>query len=160
MNVPRVKPVWLLRQLLLGQETRTKLRCNRFLLILLGLAVYFLLPQFAKIEHAFQVVSTLKIPLVTLSLGAHALSYLGSGLLRAVVKLAAKPVTAVDRALLKARANSVGTLGGSQAPPQSIRPSRDLKLLSASYSKDGMHCCKAAGMVQPWVRCSISASTC
>ena len=83
------------------------------MLILLGLAVYFLLPQFARIEHAFQVVSTLKIPLVTLSVGAQVLSYLGSGyLLRTVVKLAAKPISVVDGALLTAGANSVGTLGG------------------------------------------------
>ncbi len=98
---------------LLPIPPRTKLRRNLFLLILLGLAVYLLLPQFAKIGHAFQVVSTLKIPFVTLSLGAQALSYLGSGyLLRTVVKLAAKPVTVLDGALLTAGANSIGTLGG------------------------------------------------
>lgn len=92
---------------------RTKLRRNLFLLILLGLAVYFLLPQFARIEHAFGIVSTLKIPFVALSLGAQVLSYLGSGyLLRTVVKLAAKPVSIVDGALLTAGANSIGTLGG------------------------------------------------
>ena len=98
---------------LLPIPPRSKLRRNLFLLILLGLAVYFLLPQFAKIGHAFQVVSTLKIPLVALSLGAQALSYLGSGyLLRTVVKLAAKSVSVVDGALLTAGANSIGTLGG------------------------------------------------
>lgn len=100
-------------QLILPIPPRRKLRRNLFLLILLGLAVYFLLPQFAQIEHAFQVVSTLKIPLVTVSLGAQVLSYLGSGyLLRTVVKLAAKPVSVVDGALLTAGANSIGTLGG------------------------------------------------
>jgi len=57
-------------KLILPVPPRTKLRRNLFLLILLGLAVYFLLPQFARIEHAFQLVSTLKIPFVTLSLGA------------------------------------------------------------------------------------------
>jgi uncharacterized membrane protein YbhN (UPF0104 family) len=92
---------------------RKKLRRNLFLLILLGLGVYFFLPQFAKIEHGFQVISTLKIPLVTLSMGAQVLSYLGSGyLLRTVVKLAAKPISVVDGALLTAGANSIGTLGG------------------------------------------------
>ena len=95
---------------LLPIPPRTKLRRNLFLLVLLGLAVYFLLPQFARIGHAFQVVSTLKIPLVALSLGAQALSYLSSGyLLKTVVKLAAKPVTVVDGALLMAGANSIGT---------------------------------------------------
>jgi glycosyltransferase 2 family protein len=82
-------------------------------LILLGLGVYLFLPQFARIGHAFQLVSTLKIPLVTVSIGAQVLSYLGSGyLLRTVVKLAAKPVSVVDGALLTAGANSIGTLGG------------------------------------------------
>jgi uncharacterized membrane protein YbhN (UPF0104 family) len=91
----------------------TRLRRNLFVLILLGLGVYFVLPQFASIQHAFQVVSTLKIPLVMLSLGAQVLSYLGSGyLLRTVIKLAAKPISVVDGALLTAGANSIGTLGG------------------------------------------------
>jgi hypothetical protein len=92
---------------------RTKLRRNLFVLILLGFGVYLFLPQFARIEHGFQVVSTLKIPLVVLSIGAQVLSYLGSGyLVRTVVKLAAKPISIFDGALLTAGANSIGTLGG------------------------------------------------
>ena len=80
---------------------RAKLRRNLFVLILLGLGVYLFLSEVARIEHAFQVVSTLKIPLVALSMGAQVLSYLASGyLLRAVVKLAAKPISVVDGALL------------------------------------------------------------
>ncbi len=83
------------------------------MLIVLGLGVYLFLPQFARIEHAFRLVSTLKIPLVMLSIVAQALSYLGSGyLLRTVIKLAAKPISIVDGALLTTAANSVGTLGG------------------------------------------------
>jgi uncharacterized protein (TIRG00374 family) len=100
-------------QLVLPIPSKTKWRRNLFLLILAGLAVYFFLPQFARIGHAFQVISTLKIPLVTLAVGAQVLSYLGSGyLLRTVVRLAAKPVSVVEGALLTAGANSVGTLGG------------------------------------------------
>jgi len=77
-------------------------------LILLGLGVYLFFSEVARIEHAFQVVSTLKIPLVALSMGAQVLSYLASGyLLRAVVKLAAKPISVVDGALLTAGAHSV-----------------------------------------------------
>jgi len=68
-------------QLVLPIPSKTKWRRNLFLLILVGLAVYFFLPEFARIEHAFQVVSTLRIPLVTMSLAAQALSYLGSGYL-------------------------------------------------------------------------------
>jgi uncharacterized protein (TIRG00374 family) len=82
-------------------------------LIVLGLAVYLFLPQFARIEHAFRLVSTLKIPFVMLSMVAQVLSYLGSGyLLRTIVKLAAKPISIVDGALLTTAANSIGTLGG------------------------------------------------
>ena len=100
-------------QPILSIPPRRKLRRNLFLLILAGLGVYLFLPQAARIEHAFQIVSTLRIPLVTLSVGSQVLSYLGSGyLLRTVVKLAAKPVSVVDGALLTIGANSVGTLGG------------------------------------------------
>jgi glycosyltransferase 2 family protein len=71
------------------------------------------LPQFARIQHALQVASSLRIQFIALALGAQALSYLGSGyLLRAVVGLVAKPVSVVDGALVTAGANSIGTLGG------------------------------------------------
>jgi glycosyltransferase 2 family protein len=84
-----------------------------FLFVVLGLGLYLLLPQFAHIQHAVEVASTLKIPFVVLSIGAQILSYLGSGyLLRAVVRQVVKPVSIVDGALLTAGANSVGTLGG------------------------------------------------
>ena len=100
-------------QLILPIPPKTKLRRNLFVLILLGLGVYLFLPQLARIGYAFQVVSTLRIPLVALSIGAQVLSYFGSGyLLRTVVKLAAKPISVVDGALLTAGANSIGTLGG------------------------------------------------
>jgi len=92
--------------------SRTKVLRYLFLLIVLGLGLYFVLPRFAQIEHALQVATTLKIPFVALSLGAQVLSYLGSGyLLRAVIRLP-KPFSIVEGALLTAGANSVGTLGG------------------------------------------------
>jgi glycosyltransferase 2 family protein len=92
---------------------KAKLKRNLFVLILMGLGVYIFLPQFARIEHAFQIAATLRIPFLALSTVAQILSYLGSGyLLRTVVKLAAKPISIVDGALLTAGANSVGTLGG------------------------------------------------
>ena len=84
-----------------------------FLLVVLGLSLYLLLPQLAHIQHAVEVASTLRIPFVALSLAAQVLSYLGSGyLLRAVVRQAGKPVSVLDGALVTAGANSVGTLGG------------------------------------------------
>jgi hypothetical protein len=58
---------------------RTKLRRYFFLLIVLGLSLYFLLPQLARIEHGLRVAFTLKIPFIALSLGAQIFSYLGSG---------------------------------------------------------------------------------
>jgi uncharacterized protein (TIRG00374 family) len=92
---------------------RKKVRRYLFLLIVMGLSVYLLLPQVARIGHAFRIASTLQIPFVALSLGAQVLSYLGSGyLLRAVVRMVAKPVSVVEGALVTAGANSVGTLGG------------------------------------------------
>ena len=93
--------------------SKTKLRRYLFLLIVLGLSLYLLLPQVARIERAFQVAFSLKMPIVAFSLGAQILSYLGSGyLLRAVVGLVPKPVSVVEGALLTAGAKSVGTLGG------------------------------------------------
>lgn len=92
---------------------KSKLRRNLFVLVLLGLGVYLFVPKVARIEHAFQILSTLKIPLLALSIGAQVLSYAGSGyLLKTVVRLAAKPVSVIDGALLTAGANSIGTLGG------------------------------------------------
>jgi hypothetical protein len=41
---------------------KTKVRRYLFALILSGLTVYFFLPRFAAMGHAFQVISTLRIP--------------------------------------------------------------------------------------------------
>jgi glycosyltransferase 2 family protein len=64
-------------------------------------------------ERAVFAVTNLKIPLVALSFGAQALSYLGSGyLVRKTVPVADEPVSVIDGAMMTAGANSVGTLGG------------------------------------------------
>jgi hypothetical protein len=92
---------------------KTKGRRYLFALILTGLAVYFVLPPVAAMRHAGYVISNLKLPFVALSIGAQLLSYAGSGyLLKAVVKLAAKPISILDGAFMIAGANTVGTLGG------------------------------------------------
>ena len=79
----------------------------------MGLAIYFFLPRFAAMGRALPVISNLKIQFVALSIAAQLLSYAGSGyLLRSVVRLASKPISILDGALLTAGANSVGTLGG------------------------------------------------
>ena len=100
-------------ELLPTSPPKIKLKRGFFLLIMLGLSVYFLLPQVARIEQALRVASTLQTRFVALSLIAQVFSYLGSGyLLRAVVKLGAKLVSVVEGALVTVGANSVGTLGG------------------------------------------------
>jgi hypothetical protein len=73
---------------------KKKIRRYLLLLLLLGLAVYFLLPRLAAMELAVLVVSSLKIPFVALSLGMQVLSYLSNGyMLRSLVNLGAKPVS-------------------------------------------------------------------
>ena len=92
---------------------KTKVRRYLWALILSGLAVYFFLPHFAAMGHALLVISNLRLQFVALSFGAQLLSYAGSGyLLRTVVKLAAKPISIFEGALITTGANSVGTLGG------------------------------------------------
>jgi glycosyltransferase 2 family protein len=91
---------------------KTKVRRYLLALILSGLAVYLFLPRFAAMGHAFLVISSFRIPFVALSFVAQLLSYVGSGyLLTTVVRLAAKPISIIDGALITAGANSVGTLG-------------------------------------------------
>jgi hypothetical protein len=45
---------------------KTKVRRYLFALILSGLAVYFFLPRLIAMEHALQIISTLRIPFVVL----------------------------------------------------------------------------------------------
>lgn len=92
---------------------KSKMLRYLFLLLVLGLAICFLLPRFAVMEHALQLVSKLIVPFVILSLAAQVLSYLGSGyLLRAVADPDAKSISIARGALVTVGANSVGTLGG------------------------------------------------
>ena len=100
-------------ELAIPLPAKSKVKRYLFVLILSGLAIYFFLSRFAAMGHAFQVISNLRIPFVALSIAAQLLSYVGSGyLLRTVVRLASKPISIVDGALMTAGANSVGTLGG------------------------------------------------
>jgi uncharacterized protein (TIRG00374 family) len=92
---------------------KRKVRRYLFVLVVLGFGIYFFLSRFVVMERAVLALSKLSIFFVPLSVGAEALSYLGSGyLLRKAVPGAAKPVSVVDGALMTAGANSVGTLGG------------------------------------------------
>jgi glycosyltransferase 2 family protein len=90
-----------------------KLRRYLFLLLFLGVALYLFLPRLAAIQQALAVFSSLRTPLVVLSVGAQVLSYLGSGyLVRSVVNVSSKPISVIEGALVTIGANSVGTLGG------------------------------------------------
>jgi glycosyltransferase 2 family protein len=92
---------------------KRKLRRYLFVLAVLGFAIYFFLSRFAAMERATFALSNLKISFAVLSVGSEVLSYLGSRyLLRTAVRLAGKPVSVIDGALMTAGANSVGTLGG------------------------------------------------
>jgi hypothetical protein len=92
---------------------KSKVRHYLFVLVILGLAVYFLLPRVASMQNALVVLSTLRLPFVFLALGAQILSYLGSGyLLRSLIQPPNKSLSLFDGALITLAANSVGTLGG------------------------------------------------
>lgn len=92
---------------------KRKLRRNLFLLLFVGVALYFLLPRLAAMQQALAVLSHLNVAFVMLAVAAQALSYLGSGyLIRSVVKVQSKPVSVFNGALVTLAANSVGTLGG------------------------------------------------
>ncbi len=93
--------------------TKRTLRRYLFLLLFVGVALYFLLPRLAAMQHGLAVLSRLRIPFVILAVAAQALSYLSNGyLIRSVVKVQSKPVSVFDGALVTLAANSVGTLGG------------------------------------------------
>jgi glycosyltransferase 2 family protein len=92
---------------------RSKLWRYLSVLAILGLAIYFFLSRFVAMERAAFAISRLRFWFVLLAMGAEVLSYCGSGyLLRTAVRLAGRPVSVVDGALMTAGANSVGTLGG------------------------------------------------
>lgn len=92
---------------------KKKLRRYLFLLLFLGVALYLVLPRLAAIQHALAVLSSLNAPLVSISVLAQVLSYLGSGyLVRSVVNVSSKPISVFEGALVTIGANSVGTLGG------------------------------------------------
>ena len=92
---------------------KTKIRRCLFVLLLAGLAVYFVLPRFTALQHSLRTISTLNAGFVVLAFGTQLLSYLSCGyMLKSIVRMAAKPISILDGALVTAAANSIGTLGG------------------------------------------------
>jgi uncharacterized protein (TIRG00374 family) len=83
------------------------------LLLLLGLAVYLLLPQLATFEHSLQVLEGMAAWAVALAVLAQVLSYLGSGyLLQAIVAVVDERLSIVRGTLVTMGAASIGLVAG------------------------------------------------
>jgi uncharacterized protein (TIRG00374 family) len=92
---------------------KTKIRRYFLGLLVAGLTVYFVLPRFSALEHSLRTVSTLNTGFLALAFGAQLLSYLTCGYrLKSIVRVATRPISILDGALITAAANSIGTLGG------------------------------------------------
>jgi uncharacterized protein (TIRG00374 family) len=92
-----------------------KARPWRFLLplLLMGLAVYLLLPQLATFEHSLQVMRSMKWWAVGLAVAMQIVSYLGGGyLLGALVATVGDRLTVVRGTLITTAAYSVGLVAG------------------------------------------------
>jgi uncharacterized protein (TIRG00374 family) len=90
-------------------------RTARYLprLLLLGLAVYVLLPQLTNLGDSAAVIERLRVSALALALGAQLLSYLGSGyLIRALVELAGDRLSVLRGTLFTLGAASVGLVAG------------------------------------------------
>ena len=82
-------------------------------LLLLGLAVHFVLPQIATLEHSLQVLRGMTLWAVALAITAQGLSYLGSGyLLQAITAMAGQRLSVVRGTIIFTAAASVGLSGG------------------------------------------------
>ncbi len=92
-----------------------KVRPWRYLLplLLMGLAVYLLLPQLATFEHSFQVIRRMKWWAVGLAVAMQIVSYLGGGyLLAALVTTVGDRLSVVRGTLISTAAYSVGLVAG------------------------------------------------
>jgi uncharacterized protein (TIRG00374 family) len=82
-------------------------------LVLLGVAVYLILPQITVLEHSWQVLTTLIPWAVGLAIVAQGLSYLGSGyLLQTLLGLTHQPVKIWRSTLIFLGSASVGMVAG------------------------------------------------
>jgi len=83
------------------------------ILIILGLAVYLLLPQIASLEHSWSVVQSMTWWAVALAVVAQALSYLGCGfMLHAILDIEQQKLSMWKGALITMAAFSVGLVAG------------------------------------------------
>ena len=82
-------------------------------LIVLGLAVHLLIPQFTSLEHSMQVLRQMAIWAVTLAIIAQTFSYLGSGyLLKSVVRLSDHSLSVGRATIIVLAAASLGMVAG------------------------------------------------
>jgi uncharacterized protein (TIRG00374 family) len=82
-------------------------------LLLLGLAIYLLLPQLTSVENSLRVIRQMSPVFVVLALIAQVTSYWGSGyLMQASVGIAKQRITIFQGALITLAANSVNLLVG------------------------------------------------
>ena len=82
-------------------------------LLLVGLAVYLILPQIATLEHSLQIIKGMTWWAVGLAAGAQVLSYLGSGvLLQAIVAMTGDRLSVVRGTMITTASYSVGLVGG------------------------------------------------
>jgi hypothetical protein len=90
-------------------------RAGRYLLLLLllGVAVHFILPQLATLDQSLQVIRKMALWAVALAVVAQMLSYLGSGyLLNTIVAVVGQRLSVVRGTLIFTAASSIGLAGG------------------------------------------------
>jgi uncharacterized protein (TIRG00374 family) len=96
-------------------KPRSTARLVRHLLplVVLGLAVHFVLPQIATLEHSLAVIKSMALWAVALAALAQILSYLGSGyLMKTLVAIAGQQLSVVRGTIIFTAAVSVGLVGG------------------------------------------------
>ncbi|WP_321419978.1 lysylphosphatidylglycerol synthase transmembrane domain-containing protein [uncultured Methanomethylovorans sp.] len=88
---------------------------NRSLLqlLLLGLAVHIILPQFTTLENSMQVIRTMVLWAVLFAVGSQIVSYIGSGyLLKATVAIANQRLSVTWGIIISLAASSIGVIAG------------------------------------------------
>jgi uncharacterized membrane protein YbhN (UPF0104 family) len=87
-----------------------------FPLLLLGLAIHVILPQFATLDHSLQVIKGMALWAVALAIVAQVLSYLGSGyLLQALVAMFGQRLSLARGTLITMATSSIGLVAGGLA---------------------------------------------
>lgn len=82
-------------------------------LLLLGLAVYVLLPQLTNLSDSAAVIQRLRATFLALAVAAQIASYVGSGyLIRALVALAGRQISVLRGTLITIGSSSVGLVAG------------------------------------------------